>query len=214
MGQLEPRERLLVRGAQALTDAELLAVVLETEVPGSGVAERLLSASGGLMGLVSADRWSLRRAGAGEGLASIVLATAELLRRLGRAKIASRPLFDRPQEVATYIEMRSLAQDQEVLGALFLDVQHRLVAEREIFRGCLSRLSVEPRQVLREALQSRAAGIILWHNHTSGDPEPSPEDLLFTQRMAEASELVGIRLIDHLILGQGQWVSLSRCGIW
>jgi len=102
-----------------------------------------------------------------------------------------------------------------VMGALFLDTKNRLLGEREIFRGTLSRVSVEPRPVLKQGLLFDAAGVLLFHTHPSGDPSPSAEDLLFTRRMAQAGDLMGMRLVDHLVVGgTGRWVSLKQRRAW
>ena len=117
--------------------------------------------------------------------------------------------------MARYLALRYHTCDQEVMGALFLDARSRLLGEREMFRGTLSRIAVEPREILRECLQRGAAAIYLFHTHPSGDPSPSAEDLLFTRRMAEAAEIVGVRLADHVVLGhRGRWVSLTEKGAW
>ena len=101
------------------------------------------------------------------------------------------------------------------MGALFLDVRGKLLADKELYRGTLSRAAVEPREVLKEALRRGAAGVVLFHTHPSGDPSPSPEDFAFTRRMSSAADVVGVRLIDHMILGaSGRWVSLRERGGW
>jgi DNA repair protein RadC len=213
---LAPRERLLRHGAQGLSDAEILAVVLRNGSPGLsalGAAQRLLAASGDLGGLLSADLASLRGCGAGDGRAAVVLAAAELLRRMSRSRIAGSGDLDSADTIAAYLRLHSDLDDQEVMGALFLNIRNRLLADRVIFRGTLTRTAVEPRPILSLALKHRAASFVLWHSHPSGDPEPSQEDLDFTRRMLEAGRLLGIRLLDHLILGcQGRWISLARRG--
>jgi DNA repair protein RadC len=213
---LAPRERLLRHGAQGLSDAELLAVVLRNGSPGLsalGAAQRLLAAAGGLGGLLSADRTSLGDCGAGDGRAAVVLAAAELARRMSRSRIAGRGDLSSAAAVAAYLQLRSGLDEQEVVGALYLNVHNRLLADREIFRGTLTQATVEPRPILSLALRHRAARFILWHSHPGGDPEPTVEDLAFTRRMLEAGKLLGIRLLDHLILGcQGRWISLARRG--
>ena len=115
--------------------------------------------------------------------------------------------------MASYVAMRYGARDQEVMGALFLDVRHRLIGDQELFRGTLSRASVEPRKVLTEALRLGASAVVLFHTHPSGDPSPSLEDLAFTRRMADAGEVLGVKLLDHLVVGvTGRWVSLKERG--
>jgi DNA repair protein RadC len=213
-----PRERLLREGGAALSDAELLAVVLRTGCAGVSALElgrELLTGEGGLAGVATADSSSLLRRGLGPAKAAGVLAALELARRLARAELPERLPLGHPEAVARYLLLRYSERDQEVMGALFLDVRNRLLGEAELFRGTLSRAAVEPRAVLKRALLSSAAGILLFHTHPSGDPSPSAEDLAFTRRMADAGELVGVRLLDHLILGTcHRWVSLRRRGGW
>jgi DNA repair protein RadC len=213
-----PRERLLARGAGALSDPELLAVLLRTGRQGLPVLQmshELLEEVGGIAGLLAMDASRLRRPGLAGSKVATLLAAVELGRRLAHTRLVQRELLDQPAAVAGYLIMRYGERDQEVMGALFLDVRNRLIAESEIFRGTLSRAAVEPRAVLKEALLRSASALILFHNHPSGDPSPSVQDLRFTRRMSEAGELLGIRLIDHLILGSaGSWVSLRRRGAW
>jgi DNA repair protein RadC len=199
---------LLSRGAQSLSDAELLSVLLRTK---NGRARDLLEELGGLQQLVGLDSHALR--GNTKTRTAAMLALVELACRIARAKIPDKVLLRRVDTVARYLRMRYDCPDQEVMGALYLDIRHRLLRETEIFRGTLSRAAVEPRAILREALTCSAARIILFHTHPSGDPAPSAEDIGFTARLAEASDLVGIRLEDHIILGaNNSWVSLKRTG--
>lgn len=213
-----PRERLLRSGGGALSDAEVVAVLLRVGRPGLSaleMAREVLSECGGLAGLLTAGLSQLRRRGLGEAKAAAVLAAVELGRRLARAQIHRGENLDHPAAVAEYLMLRYPPGDQEVMGALYLDIRNRLVAEGDIYRGTLSRAAVEPRAILKTGLLSSASGLILFHTHPSGDPAPSVEDLEFTRRMAEAGKLLGIRLIDHLILGGGgRWVSLKRRGGW
>lgn len=209
-----PRERLLKQGGDSLSDSELLAVLLRTGRAGVSVLQLsmdLLRENGGLAGLLTATPHSLRRAGIGPAKAATLLAAVEVGRRLAREQFLDREPLSRPVDVARYLALRYHTRDQEVMGALFLDARSLLLGEKEMFRGTLSRMSVEPREILRECLQRGAVSVYLFHTHPSGDPSPSAEDLLFTRRMAEASEIVGVRLVDHVILGrQGRWVSLRE----
>jgi len=213
-----PRERLLRHGAQALSDEELLAVLLRNGCPGRSALEvacGLLKRAGGLPGLLAADRVALGEYGASEGRASIVLAALEVTHRLRRARLARRNLLSDPAAVAHYLALRLRGEGQEILGALYLDARNRLSAEREIFRGTLTRAAAEPAAILKEAIRHNAARFIVFHNHLSGDPTPSKEDLAFTRRLAHAASIVDIGLADHVILGEpGQWVSLGRRGVW
>jgi DNA repair protein RadC len=116
--------------------------------------------------------------------------------------------------IARYLVLRYAVRDQEVMGALFLDARHRLLAESEIFKGTLVRAATEPRPILCAALSVGAAGLALFHTHPSGDPSPSPEDIRFTRRLEEAGAIVGVNLVDHLILGStSRWVSLRNRGV-
>jgi DNA repair protein RadC len=213
-----PRERLLQQGGGSLSDSELLAVLLRTGRAGVSVLQMamdLLRDNGGLAGLLTATPHSLRRCGLGPAKAATLLAAVEVGRRLAREQLLDGEPLSRPVEVARYLALRYHTCDQEVMGALFLDARSRLLGEREMFRGTISRIAVEPREILRECLQRGAASIYLFHTHPSGDPSPSAEDLLFTRRMAEAAEIVGLRLVDHVVLGhRGQWVSLKEKSAW
>lgn len=211
-----PRERLLRTGGGALSDTEVIAVLLRVGRPGLSaleMARELLEERDGLAGLLTAEIGHLRRRGLGDAKAATLLAAVELGRRLARSQMFQRQKLAQPARVADYLLMRYASQDQEVMGALYLDVRSRLISESEIYRGTLDRAAVEPRAILKEALLSSASSMILFHTHPSGDPAPSLEDLEFTRRMAKAGELLGIRLVDHLILGgEGRWVSLRRRG--
>jgi DNA repair protein RadC len=213
-----PRERLLRQGGSSLSDSELLALLLRTGRAGVSVLQMamdVLRENGGLAGLLTATPHSLRRSGLGPAKAATLLAAVEVGRRLAREQLLDGEPLTRPVDVARYLALRYHTCDQEVMGALFLDARSRLLGEREMFRGTLSRIAVEPREVLRECLQRGAAAIYLFHTHPSGDPSPSAEDLLFTRRMAEAAEIVGVRLADHVVLGhRGRWVSLKEKCAW
>lgn len=214
--QDRPRERLLREGARALSDVELLAILLRTGVRGASaleLARQALAAVGGVPGLALSGAQALLRRGLGEAKAATLLAAVELSRRIARSEGIERESLRSPERVARYLTLRYRTQDQEVMGALFLDLRHRLIAERDLFRGTLDRAAVEPRQILKEALLLSAAGVLLFHTHPSGDPSPSPEDLAFTARLEEAGRVVGVSLVDHLILGGvGKWISLRERG--
>ncbi len=213
-----PRERLLREGGTALTDTELVAVLLRTGCAGVSALDLgrdLLAAAGGLAGLATLDGGSLPRRGLGAAKAAGLLAALELARRVARAELPDRLPLGNPEAVARYLLLRYAERDQEVMGALFLDVRNRLLGEAELYRGTLARAAVEPRAILKQALLRSAAGVLLFHTHPSGDPSPSAEDLAFTRRLADAGELLGVRLLDHLVLGAGhRWVSLRRRGGW
>jgi DNA repair protein RadC len=211
-----PVDRLHHHGPAALTDQELVALVLQTR-PSAGLvpAAAILTDCGGLPGLRDARPADLVSDGVGPSRAAAVAAAVELGRRLARQEMPERKPMSRPGAVASYLVLRYRLRDQEVMGALYLDTRHRLIEDRELYRGTLSRAAVEPREILKHALLRGAAGIVLFHTHPSGDPSPSLEDLAFTRRMAEAGDAVGVRLIDHLILGStARWVSLKERGAW
>lgn len=219
-----PRERLLAHGSRGLSDAELVAVLLRTGRRGTSaldLSRELLLEVGGLPGLMSLtgatsqQTGEARLAGLGEAKRASLLAAVEVGRRLARLDFPEREPMSRPREVARYLALRYCGGEQEVMGALFLDGRNRLVFEREIFRGTLSRAAVEPRAILKEALVRDASAVILFHTHPSGDPSPSAEDFSFTRRMVECLEVLGLRLIDHMVLaGPERWVSLRERRPW
>lgn len=205
---------------QALSDTELLGLLLSRgrlQVQESAVdlARHLLAQLGSLAALPSASPALLRHHGLRDTQISALLAASEIACRLARQGIPGRQLLDQPDTVARFLTLRYQQRDQEVMGALFLDVRHRLIDDQEIFRGTLHRAAVEPREILKQCLVRGAAGVLLFHTHPSGDPTPSAEDLLFTRRMAEAATVVGVDLVDHLVLGfGGRWMSLRERGAW
>ncbi len=213
-----PRERLLAHGGGSLSEAELVAVLLRTGRMGTPVmdlARQLLEESGGLSGLQAARPGLLRRGGIGGAKAACLLAALEIGRRLARSEFSERDPMTRPAEVASYLHLRYGGTDQEVMGALYLDVKNRLLVEREVFRGTLWKASVEPRAILKAGLLADAAGMVIFHTHPSGDPTPSLEDLMFTRRLADAGDLVGVKLLDHLIVGgRSRWISLKESRPW
>ncbi len=213
-----PRKRLLECGAQSLSDAELVEILLRNGSRGSRaweLARELIREYGGLVGLVNVDAAYLRRHDISEPKAAIVVAAFEIACRIAKAKVPRSDLLDQPAAVASYLSLRYGHSDQEIMGALFMNVRNRLIGECDIFRGTQDRTAVDPRAILKEALLRSAARIVLFHTHPSGDPSPSKEDISFTHRLAKASDILGIRLLDHLILGSnGRWVSLQRRGAW
>jgi DNA repair protein RadC len=213
-----PRERLLEQGGRTLSDSELLAVVLRTGTRGSSaidLARQLLWELGGLEGLLDAQPASLRRKGLGEAKAAGLLATLEIARRLSLAEIKRRDPLTCPRTVTRYLFQRYGNKDQEVFGALFLDVKNKLISERELFRGALNRATVDPRPILKAALMAGAASLIVFHTHPSGDPTPSMEDQLFTERLVDACNLLGLVLRDHIVIGgQESWTSVKDYRPW
>lgn len=213
-----PRERLLGSGGAALADAELVAVLLRCGRRGQSVldmAREVLADHGGLAGLLSASSKSVRRNGLGRAKAASLLAAVEIGRRLARARLPERRILSHPEAVAGYLLLRYGQLHQEVMGAVYLDVRGRLLADVELFRGTLSRAAVEPRAILKEAIERGASSLVLFHTHPSGDPTPSLEDIDFTRRLEAACNLLDLELADHLILGsRGKWLSMRRLGAW
>lgn len=213
-----PRERLLARGSGAISDVELIAVLLRTGVAGTSalrLAHDVMRDRGGLAGLLDTQPQHLKRFGLGPAKAASVLAAVEVGRRIARSTLPVRSPMERPEAVARYVEMRYGRRLQEVVGVVLLDARNHLITDQEVYRGTISRSVVEPRVVLVEALMRGASGVVLFHTHPSGDPTPSAEDLLFTRRLAAAGEVVGVALVDHLIVARGgRWVSLKERGAW
>lgn len=213
-----PRERLLAQGSQALSDTELVAVLLRTghaKTSAIEVARQLLHENGGLGGLSGATPQMLRRKGLGPAKAAGLLAAVEIACRLARQEVQERVNLRRPAEMVHYLELRYRTRDQEVMGAVFVNTRNGIMGEREIYRGTLDRAAVEPREILKECLLRGASGFLLFHTHPSGDPTPSAEDEVFTAKMAAAARVLGIRLLDHLVLaGAGRWVSMRDKMAW
>jgi DNA repair protein RadC len=201
-----------------LSDGELLGLLLgrgRAQNGSSRLAQQLVGEPDGLLALLGSSRAMLRHRGLSDCQALALLAACELACRLAHRRIPLRqPLFCL-DHVARFLLLRYKQRDQEVLGAIFLDVRHRLLGEQEIFRGSLRRTTVESRDVLKECLLRGASGVVVFHTHPSGDPTPSDEDLRFTRLMATAAPLVGVDFLDHLVVGgTGCWVSLMQRGDW
>ena len=212
-----PREKLLSRGAAALSDVELLAVLLRTGAPGEGVlayARHWLEDAGGLVGLASLDANELRaRPGVGAAKAAELAAALELGRRLAYSRLEDRPLLDRPELVADYVVQRHGRERVEIFGVLCLDSRHRLLRELVLHRGARTHSPVEPSEVFRRAISEGANGIIVWHTHPSGDPSPSEDDLDLTRRLVQAGRLLSIAILDHVVVAGGGFVSLRQRGL-
>jgi DNA repair protein RadC len=210
-----PRERLARLGAGALACRELVSVLLGTGARGASalaLADELLGS--GLHALASRSLPELERTrGLGRAKASRLLAALELGARLASDPGGPSPALDNPQSVGRYLLPRYAARPVETFGLLALDVRHRLRREVVVSVGCLTASLVHPREVFQEAVVSRAAALVLFHNHPSGDPEPSAEDLSLTRRLVAAGSLMGIEVLDHVVLGAGRFVSLKERGI-
>jgi DNA repair protein RadC len=214
---LRPREKLLAQGPQALADAELVALLLRTGykgVPVLQLSQRLLDAFGGVAGLMGATAADLRRVkGMGPAKRAEMAALLEIARRSLREGLAERPLLQSPQAVKDYLALHLAPHPHEVFAVLFLDHRERLLAMEEMFRGTLAQTSVYPREVVRRALAHNAAAVILAHNHPSGVAEPSRADELLTQALQRALALIDVKVLDHLVVGCGEVVSLAERGL-
>jgi len=211
-----PREKLLIQGAKALSNAELLAIFLRTGVHGMSaidLAEALLDRFGGLGPLLKADQDSFCAAkGLGPAKYCQLQATLELTKRYLEEQLKQSPIFTKPKQVEYYLAVQMKDYQREVFSVLLLDTRHQLLGYHEIFHGTIDTTSVHPREVVRLALLKNAAAIIVAHNHPSGVADPSQSDIAITQRLKAALELVDIRLLDHFIIGQGEITSLADLG--
>ena len=211
-----PREKLLARGAGALTDAELLALLLGTGHRGRdalSVARDLLARYGGLRALLAAEPRALcGTRGIGPAKYALLQAAAELGRRqMGEGLARGAPLTD-PEATRRFLIGRLRDLPHEVFACLYLDNRHRVIAFEELFRGTLDGASVHPREVVKATLRHNAAALILAHNHPSGVAEPSDADRLITRRLREALGLVDVRVLDHFVVGDGYAVSFAERG--
>ena len=212
-----PREKLLALGPAALADAELVALLLRTGLPGLSVlqlAQQTLDAFGGLTGLLNASGNDLKRIkGLGPAKRAEVAAVLELARRSLARQFEQTPLFDSPARVKEYLQLQIGARAHEVFVVLFLDAQSRLIRLEEMFRGTLTQTSVYPREVVKRALELQAGAVILAHNHPSGAAEPSRADEFLTRSLKSALQLIDVRVLDHLVVGQGEVVSFAERGL-
>ncbi len=213
-----PRERLARLGPSSLSNEELLALLLGTGSRGESAldrARRLLSRHGGLAGLAGLSGAELRRErGIKQARGAAIEAALEIARRLATETLGGRDLLNEPRLVKECLRNSQGDATQERTGALFLNARNRLIRhDPEIYRGTLDRAVVEPRELLKRALLCNAAGLIVYHNHPSGDPTPSREDREFTRRLALAAEAVGLRLLDHIVVARDGCVSFREAGM-
>lgn len=211
-----PREKLLQRGAAALSDAELLAILLRVGTQGMSavdLARSLLANYGGLGGVMTASAQNLAQH-KGMGLAAFAqfAAVLEIGRRVLHEELQQQPIFQTPQAVGDYLRLRIGREKVEVSVALFLDAQQRLIACEELARGTVNENTPYVREIAKLALQHHAAAVLLAHNHPAGSLHPSPEDRLFTQRVQAALTLLDIVLLDHFIVSAHDAISFAEQG--
>jgi DNA repair protein RadC len=214
--EARPREKLLARGPQALSDVELLAILLRTGMAGKNVFQLAaeLLAPNGVAGLLQASAQSLRLVkGLGPAKQAELLAVLELARRALQQQLEQREVFHSPDAIRHYLQLHLAHKSHEVFAVLFLDNQNRLLAMEELFRGTLSQTSVYPREVVMRALHHQAASVVLSHNHPSGSVQPSRADETLTQTLKAALALVDVRVLDHVIVAQGQALSMAEQGL-
>ena len=224
-----PREKLLARGAAALSDVELLALLLRTGIKGKGVlqmADELLHINNdsglrtvgggfdGISGLLHASADDLKRIkGLGPAKRAELIAVLELARRAMAQQLKERTVFADPDTIKHYLKLHLAANDHEVFAVLFLDAQNRLLAMEKMFRGTLTQTSVYPREVAKRALHYEASAVVLAHNHPSGSVHPSRADEALTQTLKAALALLDVRVLDHIIVGPGQALSMAEQGL-
>jgi DNA repair protein RadC len=211
-----PRERMMQYGAGALSNAELLAILLRTGTYAESairLAQRILTESGSLRSLVDMSRDQLTEIkGIGNAKALQIQASIELGRRLARSKFDEAVIIRSPEDVAELMmeELRYLQKEHFV--CLFLNTKNHVLAQETLSMGSLNASIVHPREVFRAAIKRSSASIVCVHNHPSGDPTPSPEDIQLTHRLSEAGAIVGIEILDHIIIGDQKFISLKEQG--
>ncbi|MCP3671880.1 MAG: JAB domain-containing protein [Gammaproteobacteria bacterium] len=211
-----PREKLLLRGASALSDAELLAIFLRTGIKGMtavDLARNLLEQHGSLRELLAADRSEFcGNLGLGPAKYALLQAVLEMGKRHLWETLTRSDTLASPADTKNYLTAQLRGQRNEVFACLFLDNKNRVIEYEELFFGTINGASVHPRQIIQRALSHNAASLILAHNHPSGVAEPSQADRQITQRIREALSLLDIQLLDHLVIGDGDIVSLAEMG--
>ncbi len=215
--QERPREKLLSKGAQALSDAELLAIFLRTGVKGLSavdLARQLLSSFGGLRQLFEADQEAFCKGrGLGEAKFAQLQAVLEMNRRYLGHMLAQGSVMDNPETVQQYLIAQLRHQSREVFACLFLDNKHAVLGFEILFRGSINSAAVHPREVLKKALAYNAAAVIFSHNHPSGIAEPSMADQQITEQLSKALALIEVKVLDHIIIGAGTPVSFASRGL-
>ncbi|HEY9198072.1 MAG TPA: DNA repair protein RadC [Gammaproteobacteria bacterium] len=212
-----PREKLLQRGPESLSDAELLAIFLRTGTAGRNAVELgrdLLERHGSLRACLDLPTPQLKACrGLGTATTALLLAALELGRRYLLADLQRGDALANPDITRRFLQSRLRGYPHEVFACLFLDNRHRVIEYEALFRGTLDGASVHPREVVKAALAHNAAAVILAHNHPSGVAEPSQADVHLTRRLREALGLVDIRVLDHMVIGDGEAVSFAERGL-
>lgn len=212
-----PREKMLARGAAALSDSELVAIFLRTGIRGKSavdLARETLGRFGSLTALFAAsDHAFCASPGLGRAKYAQLQAVLEMARRALREKLAHGVALNSPQAVRDYLRLRLQALEHEIFIGVFLDAQNRLLAVEDLFRGTLTQTSVYPREIVKRALSHNAAAVIFAHNHPSGIAEPSRADEMLTQTLKQALALVDVKVLDHFVVGSGAALSFAERGL-
>lgn len=212
-----PRERLASLGPQALTNAELIAILLRVGVKGENavaVGQRLLNKFGGLTGLHRAPFADIKKQhGLGDAKAAQIKAAIELGRRLTLESPEERPTINSPADAAALVSYEMSALEQEHLRVMLLDRRNRVIETVEVYKGSVNSSQVRVGELFKEAVRKNASAVIVIHNHPSGDPTPSPDDVAVTRAIVQAGKLLDVEVLDHLVIGQGKWVSLKERGL-
>jgi DNA repair protein RadC len=211
-----PREKLLAYGSATLSDAELLAVLLGSGSRGKdalALGRELLTAAGSLGVLLSQSDQQIQARGLGPAKRARIAAALELARRSLSEELKQKQSLGNPRDSGDYLRARLRHLPYEVFGCLYLDNRHRVLAFEELFRGTVDGASVHPREVVRACLHHNASAVILAHNHPSGVAEPSAADRAITRELRDALQLVGVRVLDHLVIGSDEPVSMAARGL-
>jgi len=212
-----PREKLLQHGAAILSDAELLAIFLRTGVAGTSavtLARQLLEQFGSLRALLDADKKQFcQQHGLGPAKFTQLQAIMEMSKRHMASTLSHGNTFSDTQTTQLFLKQRLRAYPYEVFACLWLDTKHRMIAFEELFRGTIDSANIYPREVLKQALHHNASAVIFAHNHPSGNPQASPADITVTQQLTAALNLVDIRVLDHIIIGDAHNVSFAQTGL-
>lgn len=211
-----PREKLFAKGGEALSDEELLAILLGTGRTGHSVLETAREIlQGGDLGRFfrrSAVEVQKLTRGIGQAKAARLAAVLEIARRLARTDLAGSDAISDPEAAARYLMTSLAAESREVMGGLLLDAKNRLIRDVPVFFGTATHASVAPAPLFRHAIQAGAVSLVLYHNHPSGDPNPSPDDDATTRRFVAAGREIGIEVSDHIVVGRGAWFSYRERG--
>jgi len=212
-----PREKLLTMGPNALSDAELLAILIKTGIKNKNaldIGREMLTEFSGLRGIFSASIKEISQiSGLGPAKYALFQASLEIGKRHLRENLNERDVLKHADDTREYLTSRLRDYQHEVFACLFLDIRHRIISFDEMFHGTINEASVHPREVVKAALKHNAAAIIFAHNHPSGVSEPSYVDEIITQQLQRALALVNVKVIDHVVIGDGEYVSMAELGL-